>query len=767
MIFSKFFNRKTYIIAAGVVLTGYLILILTVINLGQNKLKESQQNELRLKVAHYAYTLGYFFKVSQDNLQVLSEDKTMTTFFHNRNSGMSFAYGLGASLFKLEELIKGDYLQNKMNNEPILNRVSLLNLDGSLILDSTEKPLNLGFLNIQKLIKNGQLIHIEQLEDSISIRLAQVIYLNGDPIAFITAEISNEVIIQQLTTQEHLGSGSHLELTSPMGNLFIWDSLMPSNKVMYRHAAEFNQLLFLEKPIQNTPLTLIGWYEPVNNQDLFTSHWFIGVISMLAVPVILGLYFLMRVERNNTVLQTEVSSSLQQQQQLAQYNYQLETEINKRKSSEKELKHQAAHDALTGLLNRNYSLKRLAHMIDVSKRNNTKVLLMYIDLDNFKQINDTLGHSAGDEVLVEASKRLVASLRKTDTVSRLGGDEFLVILPGLEDNQHATILANKVLDLFERPFEILGHESFISTSLGLSIYPQDGDTPDTLLKCADMALYRVKDEGRNSFSFYDPEMNAKVLRNDDVSRRLRHAIEYNKLEMYYQPLVDLHTGKILGAEALMRWTDEELGFVSPEEFIGLAERNGLIHQLGEFALTQACQQAAQWQEISPLQIAVNFSSVQFRDSRSLFSKIINTLEQTGLPASKLDIEVTESLLINQEEELSKVLFELNQLGIQLSLDDFGTGYSALSYLQKYAFNKLKIDRAFVTHLSENSADRSLVTAIIAMAKALNLKVVSEGIEDQAQADLLATLNCDLGQGYLFSKPLPASDFEKLLLADNR
>ncbi|GLS90903.1 GGDEF-domain containing protein [Psychromonas marina] len=762
----RFITGKTAIVAAGIVLAAYLVLILTVINLGQNRLKASQHNELELKVAHYAYTLSYFFNVSQDNMSVLANDKTMTTFFHNRSSGMSMAYGLSASLFKLETLIKKIKTKRTINDEPIFNRISLINLDGTLVTDTKSNAFELGAINIQKLLQEKQLIHIEQLENDISIKLLQLVYLNGDPIAFITAEVNNGIIIQQLTAQEYLGSGSHLELTSEKGNLFIWDSLEIPRRAKKRELTEGDYLLFLEQPIKRTPLTLIGWYEPVNNQDLFTSHWFVVVISILAVPVIFGLYFLIRIEHNNTILQTEVSLSQQQREQLSVHNYQLEKEVSKRIASEKVLQYQATHDSLTDLANRNYSLSQLGDYIELSKRNHSKILLMYIDLDNFKHINDTLGHSAGDQVLVESSERLLQAVRVSDTVARLGGDEFLLILPDLKDTQEATLLAANILTLFEQPFHVQGHEFFTSTSIGLSIYPQDGETPDTLLKCADMALYRVKDNGRNSFSFYNSTMNANVLRNVNINRRLRYAIDNGKLEMYYQPLINLQTGKICGAEALMRWTDEELGFVPPDEFILLAERNGLIHQLGDFALTQACQQAAKWQAISPMQIAVNFSSVQFRDCHALLAKIIAVLDKTGLPKSKLDVEVTESLMISQESELSSMLAELRHLGIQLSIDDFGTGYSALSYLQKYAFSKLKIDRAFVMNLSENEADRSLVKAIIAMAKALNLKVVAEGIEEQAQADFLKRLDCEYGQGYLFSKPLPADEFEKLLIEDN-
>jgi len=753
-----FLSSKNAIILACIVLSAYLVLILGVINLGQTRLKISQQNELQLKGAHQAVLLSYFFSVSQNDIAVLSRDNTMASYFHSRSLGLP----IQDELLNLSSLLQQTYLDKTFNGAHIFQRIALFNLDGSSVVNDNNNPFPFDTINSKKLTQEKQLIQVKKTENGMSIRLLQLVSLNEGAVAIIVAELSNQTLIKKLTAQEHLAHGSRLELRSAVDRLFIWDSLSATP----HHETEQDQLFFFEEPIENTPFTLVGWHENPKKLGIFTSHRFVLMISLLAIPVIFGLYFLLRIEHNNTVLATEISLSNEQKQKLALYTYKLETEIGKRKISEKMLAHRAMHDSLTGLSNRSFCMKQLEHSIAMGRRNHTKVLLMYIDLDNFKQINDTLGHAVGDQVLIESSKRLVTSLRKTDTISRLGGDEFLLILPDLKNNQQAAMLAGKVLSLFEQPFMVVEDELFTSTSIGLSIYPQDGESSDTLLKCADMALYRVKDEGRNSFTFYDPEMNANVQRNVALNRRLRYAIEQNKLEMYYQPLVDLQTGKVLGAEALMRWTDEELGFVPPDEFILLAERNGLIHQLGDFALTEASQQVAKWQEITPLRIAVNFSSVQFRDGKKLFSKIITILEQTGLANDRLDIEVTESLLINQDQQLSEVLAELQRLGMQLSLDDFGTGYSALSYLQKYAFDKLKIDRAFVTHLNEKQADRSLVTAIIAMAKALDLKVVAEGIEDQGQADFLRELGCELGQGYLFSKPLPAQDFEKLLIADN-
>ncbi len=757
MILSKLINRKTLLISAGMILTAYLIVMLTVSIQGQNKLKNIQHHNLQLKIAHYASSLSYFFEVSRDKLAILSQNKIMTTFFDNRLSVISEGAELDKNRGQLKNLLHHVYLQQNYNYMPIFNKISLLNLDGSAIILNGNDALNIGSINTEVLLENGHFIYIKQRENNISIKLLQVVYINNDPVAIISAPINNQIIVQQLTAHENVSANNHLELRSNKGKLFIW-----GKDTTAQSKTKHNQSFLFEESIKRTPFTLVGWSEPINNQNLFISNWFIVVISILTALVILGIYMLMYIQHNRRILQTETSFT----HQLAIHHNQLNVEINKRKTSEKTLRYRATHDSLTGLINRDYSLKKLEDAIDISQRNNTKILLVNINLDNFKQINDISGHSAGDQVLIESSKRLLSSLRKTDTVARIGGDEFLLILSDLKDDHQATSLAAKMLTAFEQPFKIHGQNFFSSTCIGLSIYPQDGDTPEALLKCASMALRRAKGTGKNNFSFYTEKMNAEVIRNITIKRRLRYAIENNGLEMHYQPLIDLQTGKILGAEALMRWTDSEFGIIYPDEFIPLAERCGLIHQLGEFALTQACTQAAKWQTIAPIQMAVNFSSVQFRNCYELLDKIITTLDKTGLPKSKLDVEVTESLLMSKEGELNEMLSELRDLDIQLSIDDFGTGYSALSYLQKYAFSKLKIDRAFIMNLSKNEADRSLVTAIIAMAKALNLKIVAEGIEEQQQADFLKQLNCDYGQGYLYSRPVPASEFEKLLIADN-
>lgn len=784
MLIKKCFSSKTAIILAGVVLSAYLILILAVTNLGQKRLKESQYNELQLKVTNYADTLGFFFEVNRDNINNIATDKTMSTFFANLASGMSMEYGLGSSLFNLNKLISNLARSGKINNIPIYERIALVDFSKSPIVDTNPgTALNISQIPFTEMennspseTKHSSIIGVNTKMAKIiavnspaglKIKILQTIYYQNKPSALLIAEINSNLLIQKLISQRQTNNESHMQLSTPIGDIQAWDSFTTTDS---HPAPPYNinyNNIYIESPIRGTIFSLEGWFEPVSEQDIFTSGWFVLAISVLAFPVLMGLYYLMRINNANIILHTQVELSTKQQGILADQNAKLQSEVAKRKQSEQELAHRANYDSLTELPNRSYSQERLTQAINRSQRDNTQILLMFIDLDNFKQINDTLGHDAGDQILKKTSERLVESVRHTDTVARLGGDEFLLIIPEITGQETAKNLASKILASFDQPFTIDNQEFFTSTSIGMSIYPQDGNTPDSLLKNADTALYRVKEAGRNGFSFYDPSMNHDVQRNLLLNGRLRQAISKNELVLYYQPIIDLKTRKIIAAEALMRWQDKDLGFISPEEFIPLAERNGLIHIIGERALEQACTQAAEWQSIAPVQIAVNFSCVQFRYCDELLIKIRKILKKSGLPANKLEIEVTESLLINQHDDLIKMLAELKAEGVQLSIDDFGTGYSALSYLQKFSFSTLKIDRAFISNMATNHADMSLVTAILAMASALKLKVIAEGIETDWQANFLEQQDCEYGQGYLFSRPVPAAEFKQLLLKDNQ
>lgn len=548
--------------------------------------------------------------------------------------------------------------------------------------------------------------------------------------------------------------------------MVVWDSITKNSTTNADENHFLSKVLdgkiYFEVPVEQHHFKLMAWFEPLNERDIFTSRLFIVGLSILAVMIVISLCYAFVANNNKLELKIKLEEEKKRKDILSQQNHKLTKEIERRKASEKELAFQAKYDTLTELPNRSYGSERLALELIRASRTGSKVLVMFIDLDHFKQINDSMGHFVGDEILKLSAQRLQNVARKTDLLARIGGDEFLLVIPDLPDNDTAKRVASSVLSAFSEPFVWNNHEFFLTGSVGMSVFPDDGDNAEQLLACADMAMYRVKQDGRDAFCFYNHNMNQDLQRYLDLESRLRNAISNQLLEMYYQPIIELKSGKIVGAEALMRWNDEKFGFVNPEEFISIAEKNGLIHQLGEFAIQQACYQAAQWQSISPLFVSVNFSSVQFRYCDRLLAFIRQSLEESGLPAEQFDVEVTESLLFNHDDELVDMLDNLRALGTKLTIDDFGTGYSALSYLQKFPFDRLKIDRSFMQNVFENDSDRELVNVIIAMAKALRLKIVAEGIEEQRHVDYLNELNCEFGQGFHYSRPVPAKEFEQLL-----
>jgi len=447
MVIKKWFSSKTAIVLAAVVLTAYLILILAVTNLGQKRLKESQYNELQLKVTNYADTLGFFFEVNQDNIDNIAADKTMRTFFANLASGMSMEYGLGSSLFNLNQLISNLARSSNINGIPIYERITLVDFSKSPIVDtSPDTALNISQITFAEMEKNtpsetkrpsiigvdttmAKIIAINS-PAGLKIKLLKTVYYQNKPSALLIAEINSNLLIQQLISQRQTDNDSHIQLSTPIGDIQAWNSFTTAET--HSHSAppyniNYNNI-YIESPIRGTKFSLEGWFEPVSEQDIFTSGWFVLGISILAFPVLMGLYYLMRINNANIILHTQVELSTKQQAILADKNANLQAEVAKRKQSEQELVHQANHDSLTELPNRSYSQDRLTQAINRSHRDNTQILIMFIDLDNFKQINDTLGHDAGDQILKQSSERLVESVRDTDTVARLGGDEFLLLI---------------------------------------------------------------------------------------------------------------------------------------------------------------------------------------------------------------------------------------------------------------------------------------------------------------------------------------------------
>jgi diguanylate cyclase (GGDEF)-like protein/PAS domain S-box-containing protein len=428
-----------------------------------------------------------------------------------------------------------------------------------------------------------------------------------------------------------------------------------------------------------------------------------------------------------------------------------------------QMTHSAQHDLVTNLPNRLLLNDRITQSISLARRQNKPVAVLFLDLDRFKYINDSLGHGTGDLLLQSVSKRLLAGVRASDTVSRQGGDEFVILLAEITYPEDAATSADKILHSLSAQHSIEGQDLHIEGSIGISVYPEDGEDAETLIKNADTAMYHAKEKGRNNFQFFKPEMNLKAVARQSLEGGLRRALEQEEFLLHYQPKVNLDTGQITGVEALIRWQQPGLGLVLPAQFVPIAEDCGLIVQIGRWVLQEACRQAREWQDAGlPFKrVSVNVSAVEFRD-RGFIEGVRRILAETGFEARYLDMELTEGVLMEDAECTAAVLRELKTMGIQVAVDDFGTGYSSLSYLRQFAVDVLKIDQSFVHYLSGDRDDSAIVNAIIDMGKNLELRVIAEGVETQQQREYLQSQNCAEGQGYLFSRPLAAAQLAHLL-----
>ena len=429
-----------------------------------------------------------------------------------------------------------------------------------------------------------------------------------------------------------------------------------------------------------------------------------------------------------------------------------------------QMEFQATHDSLTGLPNRALLVDRLQQAISRAPWNKKNIAVLFLDLDRFKLINDTMGHDVGDELLKQVASRLSLCLRDGDTVSRLGGDEFVIILRDLACVDDVTLLANKLTEVFKRPFQLPMDEIFTSSSIGISIYPQDGDDPLALMKKADAAMYQAKAAGKDKFVFYNEEMTLKSTKTLNIEMELRRALERSEFSLFYQPQVNGETGEIIGVEALIRWHHPELGMVSPLEFIPIAEETGLIISLGQWVIQTACRHRKAWYAAgnTDVRVSVNISGVQFQHP-SLLPIVKRSLDETGIPADLLELELTEGVLARDSDVSAKTLSKLHEMGVHMSIDDFGTGYSSLSYLKRFPLSTLKVDRCFVKDVISDPDDAAICTAIIAMAHQLNLRVIAEGVENEEQLEFLLRYQCNAIQGYYFSPPVPEEKIRMMLL----
>lgn len=449
--------------------------------------------------------------------------------------------------------------------------------------------------------------------------------------------------------------------------------------------------------------------------------------------------------------------------QLAQTNERLVAEIAEREQIEERMRHLANHDELTGLPNRRLLLDRLAQAMALARRGTDALAVMFLDLDRFKNINDSLGHSVGDVLLRGVAQRIVGTVREGDTVARLGGDEFVIVLPRIDTGTHAAVVAGKVMEALARPFRIDGHDLHVTASIGIALYPGDGATPDTLLRNADAAMYHAKEAGRDNQQFFAAPMNVAAAQRLALENDLHHALQRSELFLHYQPRIDLGTARLVGVEALVRWRHPARGVIAPGGFITLAEETGLISRVGDWVLREACRQLLAWQHagVPALPVAVNLSPRQFRQ-HDVAERISDVLSETGVPPQLLELEITETTLMQHTEQTLATLRRLHGMGLRMAIDDFGIGYSSLSYLKRFPVDQLKIDQSFVRDIGSDPANAAIVSTIATLAHNLKLEVVAEGVETSEQLAAVRASGCGQAQGFLFSRPVAADEVPALV-----
>ena len=735
-------------IAAGIALIVYLALLLVTTWVAQERLSHATKARHALDARLHANALSYFYAERLGDLANLRRDQVVQSFFVNRDLGMSMKYGLNTSLVSVRNTLVERVGEKRVDSAPFFDRIALFDADGTILVDTAADP--------------PATDHWAPLDDGLPTDVRLVVDASRYPDA---------ILVEAPVVMAGRGRGTLVAWINERAALAALVGLDPGSSGVARYRllrsaaeiADIESAVGAPIEVSGTPFFLVGLERAALDERLLTSRWFLFALVLLAVALLVGGWMLLGAQRQNLVLQTRMDVARVQRRKLSEHNERLREEIKKRQEYERRLIYQANYDSLTGLPNRTLAMDRLEQSLMITAREDHRVLVFYVDLDHFKRVNDSLGHAAGDEVLIQTAERASTLVSAGDTLARLAADEFLVIYPDLRDPVDAAERAQALLGLFAAPLSIEGRELFLTATLGIAVGPRDGKNAEDLLKNADLAMKEAKDGGRARYSFYVPGLDTQIRQRLSMANLLRHAAERGELGLLYQPLIDLHSGRVVAAEALLRWTSEELGAVSPDLLVPVAEDAGLIQQIGGWVLERACAAAVRWQSIATCRVAVNVSSLQLQAPERFSEHVDLALSRSGLSAGLLELEITEGVLLRDRPNIGALLADLDRRGIRLSLDDFGTGYSALSYLRRFPFHVLKIDRTFITGIPDNQEDVELTRAIIAMAQALGLSVLAEGVERPEQRDFLVDQGCDLAQGYLFSRPIDADALGAMLL----
>jgi len=752
-------GSRNAILFAGTVMVLYLGALISFGYVGQQRLLEALQEQEQLAVEKQASSIAYFIRQQQGALGRLSENQQIKAFLTKRSLGMYPQASPGDGLQGISQVFEQTRDKVKRHGLPVFRKIALVENNGHVLLE-VGGPDTLDArqtYSVHKTRTPGD-VRIAHTQEGAVLTFTSAVLRKGKPAAFLAAEVDGAAMLQPYLRLSGTAAEQHDTALVDHRDQVVVAQDTKNWAARYRAALENSEPL-LVAPVQGTRLRVLDLPHNASTPGFLTSPLFLGALALMALPLLGGVAYLLRLNYRNLVLKTRYEATAVQRATLRTQNERLQNEIDKRVESEHKLAHQANYDQLTGLPNRNLAMDRLTQAIKWAKRDGRSVLTMFLDLDRFKQVNDSLGHAAGDELLREAAQRLESGVRESDTVSRLGGDEFLVICPEISEKAEWEPIAQQMLKTLSAPFYVGDHEFFVGASIGIAAFPDGGKEPQKLLKNADIAMYAAKQQGRNRYCFYDPSMDAAAIEGMRLENNLRHALEKNEFHLVFQPIVEMGSGKIVAVEALLRWTNHELGEVSPDKFIPVAEETGLIHEIGEWVLVEACKIIGRLKLGREFRIAVNLSPKQFSRPARLLDCVLHALRQSGLNPNQLELEITETILIDDRPEIAELINQLDRIGVRLSIDDFGTGYSALNYLQRFPFDVLKIDRSFTSQVPGSNANSSLIRAIIAMAHALDLEVVAEGIESREQAGFLLVYHCEFGQGYLYSRPMAVQQLE--------
>lgn len=737
----------------GLALCVYVAILLGTTYLAQRQLIASAEARQTLELELRAAALGYFYAERRTDLANLARSPVVTTFFANRDLGMSMEYGLRASLLGIRDAALRLVDDRRVEGRPVYRRIALLDADGSTLVDTVDGRRD----ELEGLARSpGGSAEIRVLAAAPGQRgdvLVQApVLINRKTRGTLLAWIDEQAALSALLGLDPGSAEGHRYRALPLGQVLSSED----------QALERQRVL-----VQGAPFQLVDLMRAGSESRILTSGWLLAGFVGMAIALLFGGALILRFHSQNLVLHTRMEVERLQRLRLSRHNARLLREIERREESERRLMYQTNYDSLTGLPNRALALDRLSQALRRALRQGQSLVLLYLDLDHFKRINDSLGHTAGDAVLKQFAERARPLLADGDTLARLAADEFLFIFPDLAEVGEVELRGQRVLQTLDRPFLLEDREILMTACVGCAVGVRDGDTAEELLKHADLAMKQAKSTGQGVVYTYKQGLDERAKESLEIATLLRTAADRDELQLLFQPLIDLRSGQPVAAEALLRWTSSALGPVSPARFIPIAEEAGFIRKLGAWILQTACLSAAAWQSVAPCRVAVNVSSLQLQSPHEFLECVEHALALSRLSPTLLELEITEGVLLEDRADIAELLATLDRMGVHLSLDDFGTGYSALSYLRRFPFRVLKIDRSFIAGVVEAQEDAELTRAIIAMGQALGLTVLAEGVERPEQVDFLRQAGCDLAQGFLYSRPVPIDSFTRLLGSERR